>query len=154
MGLIAQVFPMTAIVAAAGFYLFELRRWFARAARPLLFSFAAVAGGLASAGGERLWRESRAGCGGAGGRQKAPEEHRHPGFGLAAGGSSFLQRLPPLTSPNIDRIAAQGVNFQRCLTPIASTLESLTSDVFLAVSAHARGAAHVPEPGDGGQGEP
>lgn len=31
------------------------------------------------------------------------------------------------TTPSIDRLASQGVNFQKCLTPIASTLESLTS---------------------------
>jgi arylsulfatase A-like enzyme len=31
------------------------------------------------------------------------------------------------TSPSIDKLAAQGVNFSKCLTPIASTLESLTS---------------------------
>ena len=46
------------------------------------------------------------------------------------------------TSPNIDALAAQGVNFQRCFTPIASTLESLTT-MFSGQYPHTHGIVHM-----------
>lgn len=46
------------------------------------------------------------------------------------------------TSPNIDRIAAEGVNFTKCFTPIASTLESLTT-MFSSQYPHTHGIQHM-----------
>ena len=46
------------------------------------------------------------------------------------------------TSPNIDQLALGGVNFQRCLTPIASTLESLTT-MFSSQYPHTHGIFHM-----------
>jgi arylsulfatase A-like enzyme len=46
------------------------------------------------------------------------------------------------TSPNIDQLAAGGVNFTQCLTPIASTFESLTS-LFSSQYPHTHGVQHM-----------
>lgn len=46
------------------------------------------------------------------------------------------------TSPSIDKLAEGGVNFQRCLTPIASTLESLTS-MYSSQYPHTHGIYHM-----------
>lgn len=46
------------------------------------------------------------------------------------------------TSPNIDQIAAEGINFRQCYTPIASTLESLTS-MFSSQYPHTHGIQHM-----------
>jgi arylsulfatase A-like enzyme len=46
------------------------------------------------------------------------------------------------TSPNIDRLAAQGINFRQCYTPIASTLESLTT-MFSSQYPHTHGIQHM-----------
>ncbi len=46
------------------------------------------------------------------------------------------------TTPNIDLIAQNGVNFQRCFTPIASTLESLTT-MFSSQYPHTHGIFHM-----------
>lgn len=47
-----------------------------------------------------------------------------------------------LTSPNIDRIAAEGISFRHCFTPIASTLESLTT-MFSSQYPHTHGIQHM-----------
>lgn len=49
---------------------------------------------------------------------------------------------PRNTSPNIDRIAAEGVNLRQCYTPIASTLESLTT-MFSSQYPHTHGIQHM-----------
>jgi arylsulfatase A-like enzyme len=49
---------------------------------------------------------------------------------------------PRPTSPNIDRLAAEGVNMQRCFTPIASTLESCTT-MFSSQYPHTHGIQHM-----------
>ena len=112
--LISQAFPLTAIIAAAGFYLFELRGWFARTARPLLFSFAAVCGMLA------LLVVSGYGVNHAPGDDAALTGAKKRPKNIIILGSDSLRAdhlscngYPRLTSPNIDRIAASGVNFQR-----------------------------------------
>ena len=46
------------------------------------------------------------------------------------------------TTPNIDRLAAEGVNFRHCFTPIASTLESLTT-MFSSQYPHTHGIVHM-----------
>lgn len=46
------------------------------------------------------------------------------------------------TSPHIDQLSLGGVNFTRCLTPIASTLESLTS-MFSSQYPHTHGIHHM-----------
>ena len=46
------------------------------------------------------------------------------------------------TSPNIDQIAAEGINFRQCYTPIASTLESLTT-MFSSQYPHTHGIQHM-----------
>lgn len=141
--LIVQVFPMLAIVAAVGFYLFELRGWFARAARPLLFSIAAVAGvlGLLVVSGYGVGRVPDAGEALASGK-KRPKNILILGSDSLRADHLSCNGYHRLTSPNIDRIAANGVNFQRCLTPIASTLESLTS-MFSSQYPHTHGVRHM-----------
>ncbi len=49
---------------------------------------------------------------------------------------------PRATSPNIDRIAGEGINFRQCYTPIASTLESLTT-MFSSQYPHTHGIQHM-----------
>jgi len=142
-GLITQVFPITAMTAAAGFYLFELRKFFARAARPMLFSFATVLGGLAllavsGYGINRLPEDDALLAGG----KKRPKNILILGSDSLRADHLSCNGYHRLTSPNIDRIAAQGVNFQRCLTPIASTLESLTS-MFSSQYPHTHGVRHM-----------
>ncbi|MCB1277884.1 sulfatase [Prosthecobacter sp.] len=140
--LIAHVFPLTAIVAASGFYLFELRRWFAGAARPLLFSIGSVAGILA------LLVVSGYGVGHVPAEGELAGGKKRPKNIVILGSDSLradhlsCNGYHRLTSPNIDRIAAKGVNFQRCLTPIASTLESLTS-MFSSQYPHTHGVRHM-----------
>ncbi|RYD35672.1 MAG: hypothetical protein EOP86_07855, partial [Verrucomicrobiaceae bacterium] len=46
------------------------------------------------------------------------------------------------TSPNIDALAAKSVNFQKCFTPIASTVESLTS-MMSSQYPHTHGLQHM-----------
>ncbi|WP_397382496.1 sulfatase-like hydrolase/transferase [Prosthecobacter sp.] len=140
--MITQVFPLTAIVCAAGFYLFELRRWFTRAARPLLFSFSAVAGILAlfvvSGYGVNRVPDMEELAGG----KKRPKNIVILGSDSLRADHLSCNGYHRLTSPNIDRIAAKGVNFERCLTPIASTLESLTS-MFSSQYPHTHGVRHM-----------
>lgn len=140
--LVSQVFPLLALAVAAGFYLFELRLWFARAARPLLFSFAAVAGilGLLAVSGYGVNRAPDA-VELAGGRKRPKNIVILGSDSLRADHLSCNGYHRP-TSPNIDRIAAKGVNFDRCLTPIASTLESLTS-MFSSQYPHTHGVRHM-----------
>lgn len=142
-GLIVQVFPTVAIAAAAGFYLFELRSWFTRAARPLLFSMAAVGGvlGLLVVSGYGGARTPGVGEELAGTR-KRPKNILILGSDSLRGDHLSCNGYHRATSPNIDRIAANGVNFQRCLTPIASTLESLTS-LFSSQYPHTHGVRHM-----------
>lgn len=140
--LITRVFPMVAVAAAAGFYLFELRAWFARSARPLLFSFAAVAGTLAMLA-VRGYGVSRApDATDLVGGLKRPKNIVILGSDSLRADHLSCNGYPRLTSPNIDRLAAQGVNFERCLTPIASTLESLTS-MFSSQYPHTHGVRHM-----------
>jgi hypothetical protein len=140
--LIAQVFPLTAIVVAAGFYLFELRRWFARAARPLLFSFAAVSGMLALLAVSGYGVNHAPDAAELAGGRKRPKNIVILGSDSLRADHLSCNGYHRLTSPNIDRIAAKGVNFQRCLTPIASTLESLTS-LFSSQYPHTHGVRHM-----------
>lgn len=46
------------------------------------------------------------------------------------------------TSPNIDQLAKEGVNFTKCFTPTASTLESLTT-MFSSQYPHTHGIQHM-----------
>ncbi len=140
--LITQVFPVAAIIAAAGFYLFELRGWFARSARPLLFSFFAIMSLLAllavsGYGVNRVADDATLAAG-----KKRPKNIVILGSDSLRADHLSCNGYHRLTSPNIDRIAAQGVNFQRCLTPIASTLESLTS-MFSSQYPHTHGVRHM-----------
>ena len=140
---ITQVFPTCAILAASGFYLFEIRNWFARAARPMLFSFAAVLGALGLLGVSGY------------GLSRAPSDDESLQAGTRRAknivilGSDSLRAdhlscngYHRVTSPNIDKLASHGVNFQKCLTPIASTLESLTS-MFSSQYPHTHGVRHM-----------
>ncbi len=141
--LITQVFPVGAIAAAAGFYLFEIRSWFARAARPMLFSSAAVLGalGLLAVSGYGFNR-------GAAEDDILRTAKKRPQNIVILGSDSLradhlsCNGYHRTTSPNIDRISAKGVNFERCLTPIASTLESLTT-MFSSQYPHTHGVRHM-----------
>lgn len=141
--LISQVFPIFSVAVAAGFYLFELRRWFAGTARPLLFGVVTVVGvlGLLAVGGY-------GGSRGAVAISEQPTGGNKPKNIVILGSDSLradhlsCNGYHRLTSPNIDRIAADGVNFSRCLTPIASTLESLTS-MFSSQYPHTHGVRHM-----------
>jgi len=139
---VTQVFPLIALIAAAGFYLFELRGWFTRAARPLLFSVGAVAGillllAVSGYGGHRA-----SGTEVPAGMKKVPKNIVILGSDSLRADHLSCNGYHRLTSPNIDRLAAKGVNFDRCLTPIASTLESLTS-IFSSQYPHTHGVRHM-----------
>jgi arylsulfatase A-like enzyme len=140
--LITQVFPLTALIAAASFYLFELRRWFTRAARPLLVSCTAVAGMLALFVVSGYGVNHAPEVGELAGGRKRPKNIVILGSDSLRADHLSCNGYHRLTSPNIDRIAAKGVNFERCLTPIASTLESLTS-MFSSQYTHTHGVRHM-----------
>lgn len=139
---ITQVFPISAIAAAAGFYLFEIRSWFARAARPMLFSSAAVLGalGLLAVSGYGLNRGTTEGE--VIGMKKRPKNIVILGSDSLRADHLSCNGYPRTTSPNIDKLAEKGVNFSRCLTPIASTLESLTT-MFSSQYPHTHGVRHM-----------
>lgn len=141
--LITQVFPVAAMALAAGFYLFELRNLFARAARPMLFSMASVVGALVllAVSGYGLNRTLTD-------DEVTTRGHKRPKNIVILGSDSLradhlsCNGYHRTTSPNIDRIAEKGVNFERCLTPIASTLESLTT-MFSSQYPHTHGVRHM-----------
>lgn len=141
--LISQVFPVVAMSLAAGFYLFELRGWFVRSARPLFFSFLAVTGLLAllavSGFGGNRGVDGDAMMVGA---KKRPKNIVILGSDSLRADHLSCNGYPRQTSPNIDRLAAKGVNFEHCLTPIASTFESLTS-MFSSQYPHTHGVRHM-----------
>ncbi len=140
---ITQVFPTLAVGVAAIFYLYALRQWFSGITRPLAIGCLAAVGimGLLAIGDD-----SKGSVGDTDPNQQGKKDKPK---NIVILGSDSL-RADHLscngyhrpTSPNIDRIAANGVNFSKCLTPIASTLESLTT-MFSSQYPHTHGVRHM-----------
>lgn len=140
---ITQVFPTLAVGVAAIFYLHALRQWFSGIHRPLAIGCLAALGimGLLDVGGNDK--------GSVGDNDPNQQGKKEKPKNIVILGSDSL-RADHLscngyhrpTSPNIDRIAAGGVNFSKCLTPIASTLESLTT-MFSSQYPHTHGVRHM-----------
>lgn len=140
---ITQVFPTLAVGAVVIFYLNALRQWFSGISRSLAISCLAAVGitGLLAVGGY--------GKGDIDDTDPKKQGKKEKPKNIVILGSDSL-RADHLscngyhrpTSPNIDRIAASGVNFSKCLTPIASTLESLTT-MFSSQYPHTHGVRHM-----------
>lgn len=141
---VLYVFPWVAAVLCAAFYAWEVRHAFRRNSRtfpralfpPLLILATLVISGY-------------------GFIKEAPKPVSEPSKPkpkpkniLILASDSFradhlsCNGYPRPTTPQIDRLAEQGVNFQRCFTPIASTLESLTT-MFSSQYPHTHGIVHM-----------
>ena len=141
-GFIVHVFPSLAVVVAVVFYFSELRRFFGRAAKPLLFSVMSVVVMLAvlAVSGYGLSRDTT-------GPHDLLSKPKPKNILIIASDSLRGDRLScngyeRPTTPSIDKLAAGGINFQKCLTPIASTLESLTT-IFSSQYPHTHGIHHM-----------
>ena len=138
-GFIMQVCPALAIGTAVAFYINEMRRQLAGRTIALVASMATLGAFVAT--GYGLNRDTANLLIGV---KPAPK----PKNILIIGSDSLrAQNLgcngyTRPTSPNIDRIAASGVNFSKCMTPIASTLESLTT-LFSSQYPHTHGIYHM-----------
>jgi arylsulfatase A-like enzyme len=139
---IVHVFPSLAVVVAGVFYVSEARRFASRAAKPLLFSCVAVLGllGVLAASGYGVSRDSM-GEFGPFNKPKPKNILIIASDSLRASHLSCNGYHRP-TTPSIDKLAAGGINFQRCLTPTASTLESLTT-MFSSQYPHTHGIVHM-----------
>lgn len=141
-GFVVHVFPALAVVAAVVFYFAEMRRFFGRAARPVLFSIMSVVAIMAAfvVSGYGVSRDALP--------EYGPQNRPKPkNIVILASDSLRGDRLScngyhRPTSPSIDRLAARGINFQKCLTPIASTLESITT-IFSSQYPHTHGIHHM-----------
>ncbi len=138
-----QVLPTLGIVVSAGYYLNELRLLLRRAASPaqasMLASLAVLGAFVAT--GYGLSKDTAATLLGT---KPAPRPKNIVIIGsdsLRGDHLSCNGYVRP-TSPSIDKIAANGVNFTKALTPIASTLESLTS-LFSSQYPHTHGIVHM-----------
>jgi len=141
---VLTIFPTVAICTCIVFYLSELRRFLKN--RTVLFGWklAATVGvlvALAVSGfGIILDTPDRA-------LQVAEPKPRPKNILILASDSLRADRLScngyhRPTSPNIDKIAKDGVNFSKAFTPIASTLESLTT-MFSSQYPHTHGIQHM-----------
>jgi arylsulfatase A-like enzyme len=141
---VLYVFPVVALGVCGWFYLSEVRRAVRRNAHvfpwPVLGPVAILV--LLIVSGHGFVRETPA-------LPEAPTKPKpKPKNILILASDSFRgDRLscngyPRNTSPNIDQIAAEGVNFRQCYTPIASTLESLTT-MFSGQYPHTHGIQHM-----------
>lgn len=141
-GFIVHVFPSLTVVVAIAFYASEMRRWFGRAAKPLLFSVMSVVALMAvfAVSGYGVSRDISP--------KTDPLAKAKPKNILIIASDSL--RADHLscngyhrpTTPSIDKLAEQGINFSKCMTPIASTLESLTT-MFSSQYPHTHGIYHM-----------
>ena len=141
-GFIVNVFPSLAVVVAVVFYASELRRYFGRAAKPLLFSAMSVVAmlGVFAVSGYGVGREAAA-------KVDLLNKPKPKNILIIASDSLRADHLScngyhRKTSPSIDKLAEDGINFQKCMTPIASTLESVTS-MFSSQYPHTHGIHHM-----------
>ncbi len=136
---VMQIFPAVAVILTVAFYLNEIRR---RAlTRTFALGSAATALVIFAATGYGLNRETANALTG------LKTEPRPKNILIIGSDSLRADRLScnghtRPTSPSIDKLAAGGVNFQKCLTPIASTLESLTT-MFSSQYPHTHGIHHM-----------
>jgi len=142
-GFVMHVFPVLAIVISAAFYLHEMRVFLRRHATPAtfgVFSAILVLGGLAATG-YGLNRDTVTAL-------LSDKPAPRPKNILIIGSDSLrgdhlsCNGYFRPTTPSIDKIAGGGINFQKCLTPIASTLESLTS-INTSQYPHTHGILHM-----------
>ncbi|MBX7207134.1 MAG: sulfatase-like hydrolase/transferase [Verrucomicrobiaceae bacterium] len=141
-GFVVNVFPSLTVVVAVAFYASEMRRWFGRAAKPLLFSAMSVVAmmGVLVVSGYGVGRDSA-------GRLDPLDKSKPKNILILASDSLRADHLScngyhRPTSPSIDRLAEGGINFQKCMTPIASTLESLVT-IFSSQYPHTHGIHHM-----------
>lgn len=141
---VLYVFPILALGICGWFYLSEIRRAVRRNARvfpwpvlgPVLILIVLVVSG------QGFVRDTPATPAGPAKPRPKPKN-----ILILASDSFRADRLscngyPRNTSPSIDRIAAEGINFRQCYTPIASTLESLTT-LFSSQYPHTHGIQHM-----------
>ncbi len=143
-GFVINVFPVLAIGISIIFYLHEMRLFLRRHATPAVFGL--LAGVLAMLGifAATAYSLNRDTSGGLLTDKPAAKPKNILIIGsdsLRADHLSCNGYFRP-TTPSIDKIAAGGVNFQKCLTPIASTLESLTS-INTSQYPHTHGILHM-----------
>ena len=139
---VAQLLPGLIVLVAVGFYLVQLRRLFNRQARPVLFTLLVICGAVVAV--------TMTGYGSSGlkhGVAVTELGNRPKNILILASDSLRSDHLGCSgyardTSPSIDALAAAGIQFERCLTPIASTLESMTS-IFSSQYPHTHGVFHM-----------
>jgi len=137
--LVMQAFPLAVIFLAAVFYLHQLRHLVFSRRVALGLPLAAL--GVFAATGYGLNRDTANVLAG------LKEKPRPKNILIIASDSLRGDRLgcnghTRPTSPSIDALAAGGVNFSKCMTPIASTLESMTT-MFSSQYPHTHGIHHM-----------
>lgn len=144
---VLYIFPAIAVLVCGLFYLNELRRMLK--ARPHMIPWPLVGPvviliGMVVTGYGFIKDDSRH----LPAVEQAPKPKTKPKNILILASDSFRSdRLScngygRVTSPHIDRIAAEGITFRKCFTPIASTLESLTT-MFSSQYPHTHGIQHM-----------
>ncbi len=145
---VLHIFPIVAIAVCVVFYALELRRWLKRNPRiipwPIIAPCLILAGLVASGFG---FMKDPAPLPQVIASNAEPKKKKPRNILILASDSLRADRLSANgylrpTSPNIDRIATEGVNFTKCFTPIASTLESLTT-MFSSQYPHTHGIQHM-----------
>lgn len=137
--LVMQVFPFVALTFAILFYANEWRR--RSGARALAMGSAMAVLVVFAASGYGLNKETTNALAGIKSEPK-PKNILIIGSDSLRGDRLSCNGHSRPTSPSIDQLAAGGVNFQKCLTPIASTLESLTS-IYSGQYPHTHGIYHM-----------
>jgi arylsulfatase A-like enzyme len=141
---VLAIFPALAVCVCVLFYLSELRRllrhragfftWSITATLAILAALAASGFGVISTNPTPI--------------EEVPKARANPkNILILASDSLRADRLScngyhRPTSPNIDKIATEGINFTHCFTPTASTLESLTT-MFSSQYPHTHGIQHM-----------
>jgi len=137
--LVMQVFPLVALTFAILFYANEWRR--RSGARALALGSAMAVLVVFAASGYGLNKETTNALAGIKSEPK-PKNILIIGSDSLRGDRLSCNGHSRPTSPSIDQLAAGGVNFHKCLTPIASTLESLTS-IYSGQYPHTHGIYHM-----------
>jgi arylsulfatase A-like enzyme len=139
---VLYIFPVIALVVCGGFYLAEIRKAMKRNPNvfpwPVLAPVAVLIALVVSSYG--FVKEAPRAV-------QEPVKPKPKNILIIASDSFRADHLScngyfRPTTPNIDRIAAEGINFQRCFTPIASTLESCTT-MFSSQYPHTHGIQHM-----------
>lgn len=137
--LVMQAFPLAALTFAVLFYVNEWRRRCGPRALALGSAMAVLV--VFAASGYGLNKETSNALTGI----KSPPKPKNIliiGSDSLRGDRLSCNGHSRPTSPSIDKLAVGGVNFQKCLTPIASTLESLTT-IYSGQYPHTHGIYHM-----------